>query len=113
MGHGVGHVQKKILEALEELTRRNKRDWFSSVFLTIFLYTPWQVDPTHERNSNRIGGRFVVDWNCGQNERRRVWESCRALERRGLIEIKIMRRNVWGGSTKWMEMRLKNEDEGI
>jgi hypothetical protein len=111
MGRGIGRIQEKILSVLEELTRRNKRDWFSLSFVTVFLYTPHQIDPEHERNRNRIG-EFVVDWSYEKKHHRRVWESTRMLEKRGLIEVRIRRKDegriggTWGGIQKWMEMKI-------
>jgi hypothetical protein len=111
MGRGIGRIQEKILSVLEELTRRNKRDWFSLSFVTVFLYTPWQLDPTHERNRGRIKP-FVLNWNCGQNERRRVWESVRMLEKRGLVQTRIEKikgsgiEARFGGIQLWLEVRV-------
>jgi len=106
MGSGLGSVQKRILKVLEELTKWNDRDWFSLLVVTISLYTPWQLNPRHPRNSRLIGG-FIEDWSYGKNEKRRTWESCRALEKRGLIEIRIVRRNTWGGVTRYMEIKKR------
>jgi len=106
MGRGLGKVQIRILEVLEELTRRNKRDWFSLLLVVVFLYHQEQVDPEYGGNPGRLG-RFVVDWTHSKNERRRIWESCRALEKRGLIQIRIVRENVWGGCTRYMEIKKK------
>ena len=108
MGRGLGKIQKQILTVLEELTRRNKRDYFSLSFVTIYLYHPHRLDPLHERNVGRIAP-FREDWSCGDNERRRIWESCRGLEARKMIEIRIIKeiRPTWGGCTRWMEVRLK------
>ena len=112
MGQGLGHIQRRILEVLAELTRRNKRNWFSLAFVTVFLYTPHQIDPEHPRNRNRIG-KFRVDWRYEKKHHRRGWESTRMLEKRGLVEVRIRRRDegriggIWGGEQKWMEIRLK------
>ncbi|MBA7554609.1 hypothetical protein ES705_47236 [subsurface metagenome] len=116
MGQGLGKIQKRILEVLAELTRRNERDWFSLHFVTVFLYTPWQIDPDHERNRNRIG-KFIADWNMERKHHRRCWESTRMLERRGFVEIRIRKRDegrigrTWGGCTRWMEVRKITEEE--
>ena len=118
MGRGLGKIQLKILSTLEELTKRNRRDWFSLQFVTVFLYTPWQIDPSHGKNQYRLG-RFIENWNYERGHHRRVWESCRALEKRGLVECRIVLRDegkekgTWGGGTRWMEMKIKNEDERI
>ena len=107
MGQGLGHIQRRILEVLEELTRRSARDWFSLQFVTVFLYRQHQVDPKHERNRNRFG-EFREDWTFSKNEHRRVWESTRALERKGLVECVIRKKDkkTWGGETRWMEIRI-------
>lgn len=108
----IGKIQKRILEVLNELTRRNKRDWFSLQFVTVFLYHQEQVDPEYGSNPGRLG-KFVVNWTHTKNEHRRIWESCRALEKRGYLEIKIVtqkegkEKGIWGGTQKWMEVKIR------
>jgi len=106
MGRGIGKIQLRILEVLEELTRRNRRDWFSLLLVVVFLYHQEQVDHEYGSNPSRLG-RFVVDWSHTKNEHRRIWESCKMLERRGHIEIRISKENVWGGCTRYMEIKKK------
>ena len=107
----IGHVQKRILEVLNELTRRNKRDWFSLLLIVVFLYHQGQVDPKYGDNPGRLG-KFIVNWDHTKNEHRRIWESCRALEKRGLIQIRIVRqkegkeKGIWGGIQRYMEVKL-------
>ena len=110
MGQGLGHIQKRILEILEELTRRDDlRDWFTLRLITIFLYTPWQVDREHERNINVF--EFKKDWSFGKNEYRRVWESVKGLEKRGLVRCRMRRRKegktggTFGGWQRLMQVR--------
>jgi hypothetical protein len=108
----IGKIQKRILEVLAELTRRNKRDWFSLQFITVFLYHQGQVDPEYGSNPSRLG-KFILNWSYSENERRRIWESSRALEKRELIQIKIVRekegkeKGTFGVAQKWLELRLK------
>lgn len=104
----IGHIQKRILEVLNELTRidRQHRDWWSLLLVTVFLYHREQADPNYGSNPSRLG-KFVVNWSHTKNEKRRVWESSKMLEKRGLIETRVIRINRWGGETKYMQLRLK------
>jgi len=110
MGKGLGKIQKKILEVLDELKTRDQKDWFSLRVVVIFLYTPWQIDRKHERNRDII--EFRKDWSYGKNEHRRIWESVRMLEKRGLVKVRIERvkgsgyATKWSGIQRWMEVRI-------
>jgi len=111
MGHGLGKIQHRILSVLDELKRRDQEDWFTLRVITIFLYTPWQLDPHHERNRGIV--HFEKNWDFGKNEARRVWESVKGLEKRGLVECRMRYRNegriggIWGGWQKLMQVRKK------
>lgn len=110
MSRGVGHIQRRILTILETIedryiTRDNKpMRWVWMNILIIKVYHPQQISANKKDDWN---------WGCSKNEHRRVWESCRSLETRGLINIRIIEakeiglRPRFGGCTRWMEVRLK------
>ena len=86
----------------------------SAIYYSIPLY-PERVDREHEKNIGKLG-EFVVDWTHSRNEHRRIWESVRALEMRGYLETKIRKqkegkeKGIWGGTQKWMEVRIKRKE---
>ena len=69
--------------------------------LVIMVYNPHQLEGKKE------------NWNWGyeKKEHRRVWESCKGLKRRGLIEERIVNAKTiglkvgFGKCTRWLEIR--------
>ncbi len=108
MGKGLGKVQRKILKALDEIESRwiSEKDkeerWVSLDIVTFMVYHK-------EELSERMG---VRDMRFSKNEHRRIWESVRTLEKRGLVQIRIERiygsgyATRWGGIQRWMEVRI-------
>ena len=110
MGREIGHIQKRILTVLETINDRyiapeNKPlRWVWMNILVILVYCPQQLSADKKAD---------WDWSYSKNEHRRVWESVRGLERRGLVETRIMTaKNIgikgrFGGCTIWKEIRKK------
>lgn len=107
MGRGLGKIQKRVLEVLSSIEGRwiSKKDfeeqWVSLHIVVIKTYHPEQL--------NGSKGRF--DWNYSKNEHRRIWESVKTLEKRGLVKVRIGRikgsgwETRFGGIQRWMEVR--------
>ena len=110
MGQGLGKIQKRILEVLKDIDDRyitpdNRPLHWIWISITILLvYHPEQI--AHERKD---------DWDrrYSKNEARRIWESIKGLERRGLIQARVVKVKEagltprFGGTTRWMEIRLQ------
>lgn len=107
MGQGLGKIQKKILETLEGISERyiekdsREQRWVWLNVLVIMVYHPEQI-AGEKRNWN---------WGYSKNEHRRIWESCKGLKRRGLIEERTVKAKAlglkvgFGGTNRWLEIR--------
>lgn len=109
MGAGLGKIQKRILEVLKTLDERyierrsREQRWIWLNILIIMVYHPQQLE----------GDKSRWNWEYSKNESRRIWESTRMLEKRGLVECRIIKvkelglGTKFGGIQKWMEVRIK------
>lgn len=108
MGKGLGKIQRKILKALGEIENR----WISAkdkeerwVSLDIVTFMAYHKDELNERMG-------VKDLRFSKNEHRRIWESVRTLEKRGLVKVRIERikgsgyATRFGGIQRWMEVKI-------
>jgi len=105
MGKGLGKIQKRILEVLDKIDGKwcSQRDhserWVSLNILILAVYNR-SLNPRARRGRD-----------YSYNEHRRVWESARMLEKRGLVKLRIERikgsgyATRWGGLQRWMEVR--------
>ncbi len=97
MGKGLGRVQRKILKVLDEIESRwisakdTEQRWVGLDVLTFMVY--------HKEELNERMG--VRDLRFSRNEHRRVWESVRMLEKRGLVQTRIERIKGSGYATRW------------
>ena len=108
MGKGLGRIQRKILKVLDEIESRwisakdKEQRWVGLDVLTFMVY--------HKEELNE--GMGVRDLRFSKNEHRRVWESVRMLEKRGLVRVRIERikgsgyATRWGGIQRWMEVKI-------
>ncbi len=108
MGNGLGRIQRKILKVLDEIERRwisakdKEQRWVGLDILTFMTY--------HKEELNEKMG--VRDLRFSKNEHRRIWESVRTLEKRGLVRVRIERikgsgyATRFGGIQRWMEVRI-------
>lgn len=108
MGQGLGKIQKRILTVLKTIEERyiekasRERRWVWLNVLIIMLYHPQQLE----------GDKRGWDWSYGKNEHRRVWESVKGLERRGLVQPRIEKikgsgiEARFGGIQLWLEVRV-------
>ncbi len=108
MGKMIGIIQKRILETLETIDERYIEErnregrWVWMNILVIMVYYPQQLESDKKENWN---------WNYGKNEHRRIWESCKGLKRRGLIEERVVNAKAlglkvrFGGTIRWLEIR--------
>lgn len=108
MGQGLGHIQRRILTVLETIpdryiTKDNRPlRWVWLNVLVIMVYHPQQLEGEKKRD---------WDWGYSKNEARRVWESVKGLERRGMIETRIVKVKEAGFSPRfgkcqrWLECR--------
>jgi len=100
MGKGLGKTQKKILRIL----KASKQPWVGLHILIIKTYHPAQLD----------GSKGYLDWSYRESERKTIWESVNALERKGLVKTRIRRRKEielkkrFGGIQWWLEVALIN-----
>jgi hypothetical protein len=106
----IGHIQRRILTTLETcddryITKENRElRWLWVSILIILVYHPNQLSAEKKRD---------WDWGYSKNEARRIWESIRGLERRQMVETRIMTardigiKGKFGGCTRWKEVRLK------
>lgn len=114
MGSGLGKIQKKILTVLDsieeryiEKASRGKR-WVWLNILIILTYNPQRLSPEDKRE---------WDWRYSKNQHRRIWQSCKALEERGLLECRIRKakdlglKMRFGGCQVWLEVRKRTEEE--
>ena len=105
MGKGLGRIQQRILEVLKGIDSR----WFSQknfaqrwVSLNILVLAVY---------NKPINPRARLGRDYSKNEHRRVWESTRMLERRGLVETR--REKIKGSGVEarkaglqlWLEVR--------
>jgi len=109
MGQGLGKIQKRILSVLKTIEERyiekesRERRWVWLNILIIMVYNPQQLE----------GDKRGWDWGYSKNEHRRIWESVKGLEMRGLIETRIVKakelglKTKLGGCQRWMEVRVK------
>jgi len=106
MGKGLGKIQRRILEVLKGIDSR----WFSQknfaqrwVSLNILVLAVY---------NKPINPRARLGRDYSKNEHRRVWESTRMLEKRGLVRVRIERikgsgyATRWGGIQRWMEVKI-------
>ncbi len=110
MGRGIGYIQKRILEVLETIpdryiTKENRPlRWVWLNLLVILVYHPHQLEGKEKED---------WDWTEGKNKHRRIWESVKGLEKRGLIETRIVTvKDIgfnprFGKCQRWMEVRIK------
>ena len=103
-------VQKKIIEVLRELKKREGKDWISVHIIILMTYRRHQIDPQHKDYKGK-------DWTYRPAEARAVYRALGALERKK----EIVRRKVravdrypelpkemrYGGIQVWTEIRLK------
>lgn len=113
MGQGIGKIQKRILRTLEDIdetyieVRNRERRWVWLNVLVIMVYHPEHL----------VGSKESWHWGYSKNEHRRIWESVKGLERRGLTETRIIKakelglRVRFGGCTRWLEVRKRKEGE--
>jgi hypothetical protein len=109
MGSGLGKIQKRILEVLKTIEERyiekesREKRWVWLNILIIKTYHPNQLE----------GDKRNWNWGYSVNEHRRIWESVKGLEKRGLVETRIVKakelglRMRFGGCTRWMEIRVR------
>jgi len=109
MGSGLGHIQKRILTVLKTIEERyieeasREKRWIWLNILIIKTYNPQRLE----------GDKRGWDWRYSKNQHRRIWESVRMLEKRGLVECRIRKakevglRTKFGGCTRWMEVRIR------
>ena len=108
MGKGIGKIQKRILTVLKTIDERyiekesRERRWVWLNVLIIMLYHPQQLE----------GDKRGWDWSYGKNEHRRIWESVKGLEKRGLVQTRIEKikgsgiEARFGGIQLWLEVRV-------
>ena len=108
MGKGLGRIQRKILKVLDEIESRwvsakdKEERWVGLDVVTFMTY--------HKEKLNEKMG--VRDLRFSKNEHRRIWESVRTLEKRGLVRVRIERikgsgyATRWGGIQRWMEVKI-------
>lgn len=108
MGQGLGKIQKRILTVLKTIEERyiekesRERRWIWLNILIIKVYHPQQLE----------GDKKGWDWGYSKNQHRRIWESVKDLERRGLVQTRIIKvkeaglRTKFGGIQWWMEVRV-------
>ena len=107
MSNGLGKIQKRILEVLKTIDSRWCSDkdfsqrWVSLNLLVLAVYNK----PLNPRARRGKGYSF--------NQHRRIWESVRMLEKRGLVKVRIEKIKGSGYATRfagiqrWMEVRIK------
>lgn len=107
---GLGKIQKRILEVLRDvedryITKENRGlRWVWTSIVILLVYHPEQI--AHEKKGN-------WNWESSKNEKRRIWESVRGLERRGLVQLRVVKlkeaglKTRWGGTQHWQEIRLQ------
>ena len=107
MGKGLGRIQRKILKVLDEIESRwvsakdKDQRWVGLDVVTFMVYHK-------EELSERMG---VRDLRFSKGEHRRIWESVRTLEKRGLVQTRIERikgsgwKARFGGIQLWLEVR--------
>jgi len=108
MGQGIGKIQRRILEVLGTIDERyitpenRPLRWVWLNILIIMVYHPEQI----------AGKKAEWDWSYGKNEHRRIWESVKDLEIRGLVQTRIIKveeaglKTKFGGCQRWMEVRV-------
>ncbi len=108
MSRGIGVIQKRILSVLDNIDSRwisakdKEQRWVGLDVLTFMVY--------HKEELNERMG--VRDLRFSRNEHRRIWESSRMLEKRGLVRVRIERikgsgyATRWGGIQRWMEVKI-------
>ena len=108
MGKGLGRIQRKILKVLDGIESRwvsakdKDQRWVGLDILTFMTY--------HKEELNEKMG--VRDLRFSKNEHRRIWESVRTWEKRGLVRVRIERikgsgyATRWGGIQRWMEVKI-------
>lgn len=106
----IGCIQERILEVLETIDDRyitpdnREMRWVWVSILIVLVYHPHQLSAERKADWN---------WSYSKNEARRIWESIRGLEKRGLVNTRIMTakdigiKGRFGGCTRWKEARLK------
>lgn len=105
---GLGKIQRRILEELDKIENRwLSRNFFEQrwIGLDILIFHIY-----HREELNEV--RRVRDMKFSKNEHRRVWESVRMLEKRGLVKVRKERiktsggvRAIFGGIQSWLEVR--------
>ncbi len=107
MSRGIGVIQKRILSVLDNIDSRwisakdKEQRWVGLDVLTFMVY--------HKEELNE--GMGVRDLRFSRNEHRRIWESTRMLEKRGLVRVRIERikgsgyATRFGGIQLWLEVR--------
>ena len=108
MGQGIGKIQRRILEVLGTIDERyitpenRPLRWVWMNILVIRVYNPQQIE----------GKKEGWDWSYGKNHHRRIWESARMLEKRGLVQTRIIKvkeaglKTKFGGCQRWLEVRV-------
>ena len=108
MGKGLGKIQRRILEVLRNMDERyiekesREKRWVWLNILIIKLYHPQQLE----------GDKRGWNWGYSEGEHRRIWESARMLEKRGLVQTRIIRvkeaglKTRFGGIQLWLEVRV-------
>lgn len=113
MSRGLGWVQRKILVVLKDLKHREETNegWVSLNVVIIMTYRPWQIDPTHPANKERIGMR-KKDWSYRESERTSATRAVIRLEKLGMVRGKILTRGREGkgGIRRWKEIKLIEEE---
>ena len=108
MSRGLGKIQHRILTVLKTIEERyiekasRERRWVWLNILIIKVYHPQQLE----------GDKRGWDWSYSKNQHRRIWESVKGLEERGLVQTRIRRakeiglRTRFGGCQRWLEVRV-------
>lgn len=108
MGQGLGKIQHRILKVLETIDDRyitpenRPLRWVWMNLLIILVYHPQQIE----------GEKEGWDWSYSKNQHRRIWESVKDLERRGLVQTRIIKvkeaglKTKFGGIQLWLEVRV-------
>jgi len=106
MSKGLGKIQRKILEVLGNIDSHwcSAKDfaqrWVSLNILILAVYHAERINPRA-----RVGKEF------SNSEHRRIWESVRMLEKRGLVEVRMEKikgsgiEARRGGIQLWLEVR--------
>ena len=114
MSKGLGKIQRKILAVLKDLKCQGETEegWVSLNVVIIMVYRPWQIDPEHPANKERIGMR-KRSWSYTEMERLAVTIAVIKLEKLGRVKGRILTRGRLGRGRvrRWKEIKRIEEKE--